>query len=414
MKILHRMTAAILAVFLGVLCTGCHKAERPQAQPVNIAFLLGVADNETKVNENIEELASLPERPGTTYAFISADGAPTCIGEPGTIVDLSQRGYTDTMMERVRAGIKADLMADLNTYVPSSPQIDLAGAIQMGVRQLRANAVEGRDNVLVLYTSGKSCAGLINLAETPVYRLDIQASVPGLAAEMGVDMSFVDRLVWYCCGDFAGEEQQPLSSAEQNKLREFYKELFVALGMEESNIQFRDDLPQTECYQFDETPVSCIEVADAAYDLAELSPNLLENGNALSNQAISISEEQVQYKPDSAEFLDPVSAAKTLQPLADFLTENGEIQILLYGTCAGDTNTDYALQLGRARAESVKSVLVADGIPEDRIITATVRTEDDPYYQSGLGTGEAASVNRKTVIADASSDFGRQILENAL
>ena len=65
----------------------------------------------------------------------------------------------------------------------------------MGVRQLRANAVEGRDNVLVLYTSGKSCAGLINLAETPVYRLDIQASVPGLAAEMGVDMSFVDRLV---------------------------------------------------------------------------------------------------------------------------------------------------------------------------------------------------------------------------
>lgn len=278
MKILHRMTAAILAVFLGVLCTGCHKAERPQAQPVNIAFLLGVADNETKVNENIEELASLPERPGTTYAFISADGAPTCIGEPGTIVDLSQRGYTDTMMERVRAGIKADLMTDLNTYVPSSPQIDLAGAIQMGVRQLRANAVEGRDNVLVLYTSGKSCAGLINLAETPVYRLDIQASVPGLAAEMGEDMSFVDRLVWYCCGDFAGEEQQPLSSAEQNKLREFYKELFVALGMKESNIQFRDDLPQTECYQFDETPVSCIEVADAAYDLAELSPNLLEMG----------------------------------------------------------------------------------------------------------------------------------------
>lgn len=414
MKILHRMTAAILAVFLGVLCASCHGQQQTQAQPVNIAFLVGIADNETKLSEDIEELDSLPARPGTTYAFISADGAPACIGEPGTIADFSRRGYTATMMERVRAGIKADLMEDLNTYVPTAPQIDLAGAIQMGARQLRANAAEGRENVLVLYCSGKSSTGLINLVETPVCRLDIQASVPGLADEMGVDLSFVDRLVWYCCGDFAGEEQEPLSGAEQNKLREFYKELFVALGMEESSILFRDDLPEAEYYQFEDTPVSCMEVAGAAYDLAELSPDLLDSADALSNRAVTISEEQIRYKPDSAEFLDPAAAAETLQPLANFLTENGEIQILLYGTCAGDTNTDYALQLGKARAESVKSILVAEGIPEDRIITATVRTEDDPYYQPGLGTGEEAGINRKTVIADASSDFGRQILANAL
>lgn len=414
-KLIKNITLAVFALGIILSPTGCGAPDDIQSSnPVNITFVVGIADDETKLNDGIDELATLPANPGTDYAFISVESESTTIGEAGTIPDLSDHGYTDVMMERVRAGIKADLTERLASYEPTSPEIDMAAATKLAVRTLNAHAVEGRQNVLVYYCSGKSTTGLINMIETPVYELDVEGSVSTVAQKMKADMSDID-VIWYCCGDF-GSAQPKLSANEKAQMKAFYKQLFNALGAK--SVTFKDDLPSAECYHFAATPVSCMAVegtASGLKDLVVLEPEVFEEADATVLEApIVIPEDQVRYKPDSAELLDPNTATEAIQPVANFLLEHPELNILLYSTCAGDTDSEYTLWLGKARSESVKAALVEAGIDENRITAVTVKIADDPYYQFGLGTGSEASVNRKTVMIDMSTEFAQQILSKAI
>lgn len=413
-KILKKIVVA-LGMFLCLTGTGCGGSEDIQlSNPMNVAFVVGIVDDETKFNEDIDEFNTLSANPGSDYAFISIEGEPTTIGEPGTIPDLSDRGYTDVMMERVRAGIEADLSNRLEYYEPVSPEINMAEAIELAVRTLNAHKVEGRENLLVLYCSGKSTSGLINMLETPMYELDIERSVASVTQKMNADMSNVD-IVWYCCADF-GSDQPKFSANEKAQMRSFYEQLFMALGAK--SVSFKDDLPSNENYHFDATPVSNIVVEgteSGLKDLTILKPGIFEDADeTVLEEPIVILEEQVRYKPDSAEFLDSDSASAAIQPVADFLLEHPDVTILLYGTCAGESDSEYTLLLGKARAESVKTVLVEAGVDEKRINAVTVKAENDPYYQFGLGTGSEASVNRKTVMVDMSSELAQEILSKAI
>lgn len=411
MKNLKNVIIAVLTLVMVLTCTGCN-AETGEA--VNIAFVVGIVDNETKINEGIEELSTLPAQPGSDYAFISIEGVPACIGKPGTITDLSNMGYTDAMMDRIRAGIKADLVDRLASYKPSSAQIDMARAIELSVHQLTAHAVEGRKNILVFYCSGKSSTGLINMVETPIYKLDLEASVHTIAEKMNLDMSNIDEVIWYCCGDFGGKDQPALSFGEKAKMKAFYKELFVALGIDEASITFKDNLPSNECYQFEDTPVSCMAVEGTVSGLRELvalEPEIFEDVNASPFESpIVIPESKVQYLPDSAKFLNPEAAAEAIQPVADFLLNYPDLRLVIYSTVAGDGDCEW---LSTARSEKVKSVLTEAGIDESRIIVVNLKIADDIYYQFGLGTGAAASVNRKTVIMDMSTELAQQVLAHA-
>lgn len=414
-KIIKNIILATLALAMVLSLAGCGDSTDIQgSDPVNIAFVVGIADDETNLNDGINELATLPSSPSTDYVFISVEGEPTTIGEAGTIPDLSDRGYTDVMMERVCASIKADLTGRLASYEPVSPEIDMAAATELAVRTLNAHAVEGRQNILVYYCSGKSTSGLINMLETPVYKLDVEASVARVSQEMEANMSGID-VVWYCCGDFGGGNQPKLSADEKAQLKAFYEQLFNALGAK--SVTFKDDLPSSECYHFASTPVSSIAVEGTVSQLKNLvvlEPEIFEAATTVLEAPIVIPEDQVCFKPNAAEFLDPAAAAEAIKPVSDFLAEHSELSILIYGTCAGDADSEYTLQLGKARAESVKSALVAGGIDESRITAVTVKVADDPYHQYGLGTGPEASVNRKCVMmVDTTSDLARQILASA-
>lgn len=400
----------VLAGLFGL--TGC-SGNPVDSEPVNAAFVLGIIDGESKIKTDmIDTLSTLPCSPGSSYAFISTEGQPVTIGDPGTIPDLTDRGYNSTMMERVEAGIRADLTERLESYEPTSLECDMAAATELAVRMLRANAVEGRENKLIFYCGGKSTSGIINMVETPVYKMDIESSVSTVAQQMNVDMSDIE-VIWYCCGDYVNSSQAKLSNDEKKKLQSFYQQLFETLGAKK--VTFMEDLPSNESYEFSSTPVSCMEVQYPTSGLQELDSEILKEADAsvLSNPVV-IPESQVRYKPDSAEFLDSAAAEAAIQPVADFLTEHPDVKILLYGTCAGDTDSEKTLQLGKDRANSIKQILVADGIDESRITAVTVKTADDPYHEFGLGTGSEASVNRKTVMVDMSSEFAKQILEKAI
>jgi hypothetical protein len=239
------------------------------------------------------------------------------------------------------------------------------------------------------------------MLETPIYALDVEASVKAVAEKMTADMSGID-VIFYCCGDTTNDSsQEAFSSEEKDILKEFYSQLFNALGA--ISVTFKEDLPSTESYHFADTPVSSIKVEETSSQLNELST---EDGFA---DPIVIPEEQIQYLPDSAEFLNTDTATQAIQPVVDLMQDNPDISILIYSTCAGDADNE---ELSNARSEKIKSLICAGGVSESRVTVIDVKVVDDPYYKFDLGTGEEAKVNRKTVVLDRSSALG-QILYNA-
>lgn len=416
-KIINTITIIALVTAMALNLVGCGSSNGES--PVNIAYIVGIADDETCFNEGIAELASLPSLPDSTYAFISLEGNPTSIST-GSIPDLSDRGYTDTMMQRVNAGIMADITSQLTDFSPTSSEIDIAASIELAVQSLNANAADGRQNMLVLYCSGKSTAGIINMNETPVYRLDIDSSASAVAEQMNVDMSGID-VIWYCCGSF-GVNQPKLSPNEKAQLKTFYQQLFNTLG---ASVTFKDNLPSSQCYHFPDTPVSSIEVEGTSSGLKELSAAESETSEEESEMVeelaspfetpIVIPEEKIHFKPDSADFLDQEAAKSAVQPIADLMALYPEQTILLYGTCASasDQSTETSLALGKIRGEAVASLLCELGVEKERITVITLDYDNDPYFEFGRGTGEEGAVNRKVVVLDADSELGQQILAHA-
>ena len=407
--------ALMLTLGTSISLSGCGHPERSErrsvnSEPVNISFIVGVADNETKFNVKITEYASLPTRPGSEYAFTSVEGVPKVIIKANSIPDLSDRGYTKVMMERAHAGILADLTKHLQAYEPSSPEINLAAATELAVRNLKAHATAGCRNLLVFYCSGKSTTGLINMTETPLYKLDIKNSVDSVLKQMNVDMSGID-VVWYCIGDF-GPAQADITQNEKRSLKDFYKMLFIALGA--NSVTFMDEPPINEYYHFPNAPVSSMAVEGTKSQLKELvslnPETLLANREDIFEDPIAIPEDLVRFVPDKADFLDIKAAEHAVMPIAEYMNRNGSASILLYGTCAGDKETDASLRLGKARAEAVKTLLVGFGVEAERVKAVGVAPKNDPYYQFGLGTGAEGGINRKVVLVDRNTDLAKHIL----
>ena len=411
MKKIKRIITLVLAVSICfcICFSGCTMETATPTSPINIVFVVGVADGEARLTD-IRELSTLPAQPGSDYAFISLEAKPACIGKTGTIADLSDRGYTSEMMERVRKSIRAELNARISDFTPSTGEIDLATATSYAVRILNAHAVPGRRNILVYYASGRSSCGLINLVNTPIYKLDIDASVPRIAEQMQVDMSSVDEVVWYACGDCGGESQPALSTDEQAKMQEFYGKLFKALGFK-NDISFQYDLPDSGFYYFPQTPVTSMDVRpvfSGLQELVEATPTVLEKNEVPG--PIVLDDSQVQFKPDSDVFLDSDQAESAIQPVADYLIRNKSLSVLLYATCAGDSDSETAMNLASDRASRVKQSLIGKGVDETRITVIPVSIYDDPYYKFGLGTGKEAAVNRKCIIMDIESSTAQVLL----
>lgn len=271
LTVLKGMAAGVLLLLMVVYFTGCSSREEAP-RPCNIAFVVGIADDESVFDAAIDEFAALPGLAGSTYTFVSPAGQGAVI-DRGTIPDLTHRGYTDTMLERIAQSVSAELAGTLSAYAPAQPGLDMAGATGLAVRSLSANAREGVENVLVYYCSGRSTAGVIDFTSVPVYAMDAAASAAAVARDMDVDMSGVDRVIWYGCGDFAGDQPR-LSGGEQAALRDFYGRLFSHLGAKV--VTFSDDLPLPESYDF---PVE-VPLLAVSGPVSGLARELLEGGNS--------------------------------------------------------------------------------------------------------------------------------------
>ena len=427
------ITMILIFVFLCCVCTGCGDGGVDPVsldQPYNVALVTAIANNNPVFDTGIDELARLPEISGSTYSCILADSTPHVICD-GTVPDFSDRGFTEDMLKRAQASIAADIVAQLDEAMPDSPEVDIAGAASLAVRTLHANAVDGRDNILIFYCSGISTSGLINMTEVPVYKLDVESSVETLSDLLDFNLSGI-QVVWYCCGDVAGYDQSVLSENEKKILKSFYETLFMKMGAE--TVKFMEDVPQDGCYSF-EQKVSVMETEGTVSGLKEMvvsfedvvSENAAENGSDESvaealdevftgGEILSFDETSIAFKPDSTELIAPEDAMDALSYVIDYMDSHPDFNLLICGTTTSAGEKDFSIHLSEKRADTIRNILINDaGIDADRIYTLGCGWSSCLYTNDRAEDGtlnENAPLNRSVKLVGYDSETAAKIISS--
>lgn len=415
---MNRIMSAGLSLVVAASCflTGCGGQEVAE-QPYNIAFVTVIANNNPVLDTEIEELAQLSEIAGTTYSCILADSTPSVICS-GTVPDFSGKGYSEDMIKRAKASVAADIIAQLDAAEPDSDEVDIAAATALAVRKLRSEEAEGQDNILVYYGSGVSTSGLIDMTAVPVCDLDIETSAADLAETMNLDLTGI-RIVFYCCGDVAGTEQNSLSENEKKILKEFYSAWLTNMGAED--VIFMDAVPPDGSYSFNcqvsvmETEGTQSVLTAKVIDFEEVKESEIEEVFE-EGTILSFGETSIAFLPDSTELANSESAMEALSYVISYMEVHPEFTLLICGTTTSAGNEESCIVFSEQRAKAVRNLLVEKaGIDEDRIVTLGCGYSSCLYVNDKDIDGslnENASQNRSVKLIDYNSEIASEIIRS--
>lgn len=291
----------------------------------------------------------------------------------------------------------------MQSIMADDPEVDYLESLRLAVRTL--SSLEGYDSkTIVLMGTGLSTTGVMNFSnnlisaepEMVINLLNEKSEIPDFT---GITV-YSQQL-----GDVAAPQQE-LTSAQRIKLEKIYGGIVETGG---GNFVYNEIIanPVDDTKQYPSvTPVQL--PSDAPISFEEV---VFEEEN-IFEEPVFLTEEKIGFVADKDVFLNPSESSETLRPVAEYLASHPSISIVLAGTTAGDSDSDFTMTLSKQRAEAVKDALIQLGVSADRIITLGLGSEKDPWHVYNAGyDGAAAAGNRKVVLLDASSERAASILE---
>lgn len=410
-----------ILVLSTLLFTGCSENDSEPVvaldQPYNVAFVLAKANNQPMLEvSQVKEFSNLSEVDGTTYSLVEADGTPSvCMS--GVIPDFTEQQYSAEMISRANQQVYNSILAKLSGIAPDSNQVDLAAAISTGVRSLRSTEEDGRENILIMYTSGISTSGIINMLDVPASDLDVDRSADEISQTLGLDMTNI-RVIFYALGNVSGD-QPALSENERRILKDFYTKLFENMGA--NDVNFIDCATAEGSYNYPET-VSVMTTEDVNSGLKPTTVGFEKDANGTSNidqvfdtgDVLSL---EIFFEGDSTEFIDISAASETLSYVADYMQMNPSFKLSILGTTAAAGNPDECKAFSEKRASKVKELLCSDfDISEDRIQVFGCGYSSSLYIPDTNADGslieQAAALNRTVKMADSNSTTTQDIINS--
>lgn len=387
----HIKIIALLSALLTLAATlaGCGgRAEQP---PSSLSIVIGNHACSRELNLNAPIIKSAVSDAVARYGFISVvqvDGAPELVSADLYAIDERYQ-HADPEKLKTDAAIKAaNLLSSISTVQANDPEVDTLEALRIALRSFAYAPEEGERRILVI-DSGLSTAGYLSFQngllsaspEAVVQELQNRGALPDFT---GVEV------LWQQLGDVA-EPQQALSPRQTQRLTDIWQAIVTAGG---GSFTLCGGMPNAGALGAGLPTVSPVPLtADAPIAFTA------ENTDFSAPQMLT--EEQVRFLGDSAEFADPDAAQGVIQPIAEYLKAHPVFHLLLIGTTAGDGDTEYARALSEQRAEAVRQALIALGANPAQI-TARGLGSQDPWHIPGAGTdGPLAAQNRKVVLLDA-------------
>lgn len=397
--------ALTLAMVTGL--TGCDSSNNEAtAEKAAVCYVLANTANSQGLNLNSPMVQDTIYNTIRNYGYISvvnADGVPDVVLASSFDIDDKYKSASAERLDMDARAKTTNLIAGMQSVIATDPEVDYLAALNLALRTL-SSLEEYDSKTIVVIGTGLSTTGVLN------FQNNLISAEPGtiveLLEEKGEIPCFNGIMVyWQQMGDVAAPQAQ-LSSAQRNKLQQIYGGIVEAGG---GTFVCNDIIanPVNEGTAYPAvTPVELPADIPISFNPETLNSEATENVLA---EPVVLTEEQITFIGDKAEYLYPEEAESVLKPIADFLLSN-DVTILLCGTTAGDGNSAYTMELSQVRADAVKQSLVDLGVDPSHIIAVGLGSTD-PWHVYGIPTSDkAASCNRKVVLLDASSQTALEIL----
>lgn len=406
-KVITLIMVCAMALVTVIGLTGCTSTNNEtSAEKAAVCYVLANTANSQGLNLNSPMVQDTVYDTVRNYGYISvvnADGVPDIVFASSFDIDDKYKSASPDKLDMDARSKTTNLITGMQSVIATGPEVDYLEALHLAVRSMAS--LEGYDSkAIVVIGTGLSTTGVLNFQNNLISAEP--AAVVELLKEKGEIPDFSGMTVyWQQMGDVAAP-QASLTAAHRNKLQQIYGGIVENGG---GTFVYNDIIanPVNE-----ETSYPAVTPVELPTDTPiSFEPEVFESATEddVLPEPIVLTEEQVTFIGDKAEYLYPEDAESVLKPIADFLLSN-DVTILLCGTTAGDGNSAFTMELSQARADAVKQSLVDLGVDPSHIIAVGLGSSD-PWHVYGIPTSDqAASCNRKVVLLDASSQTSLDIL----
>lgn len=411
-KIITMFLACICIIALVSSLTGCTstaKQNTPEAKAA-VCFVVGGHANSQGLNMNSPLVQDTVYNTIRNYGFIgvvNADGKPEVVHAASYDIDAKYKSASKDKLDMDARAKATNIVVSMQNVVANDPEVDYLEALRLAVRTL--SSLEGYDTkqIIVLGT-GLSTTGVLD------FNNNLISAEPDVIVELLKEKSEIPNfagmsIYWQQLADVAAPQKE-LTAAQRIKLQAIYGGIVEAGGGAFIYNEIIANPVATSAQLPSVTPVDLPDDTPIDFDPASLEDSTTDE-NAFEEPVI-LTENQIAFVGDKSTYLYPELAEETLKPIADYLNAHSEVSILLAGTTAGDSDSDYTMSLSLERAIAVKNTLVSFGVNADRILAVGLGSTKDPWHIWGAGyDGAAASSNRRVVLMDASSLTAVSILD---
>ncbi len=389
------VSAAIVICLTGCIC----EEDVPTPEKKAVCFVLANTANSQGLNLNSPIVQDTIYDTIRNYGYISlinADGVPDVVLASSFDIEEKFKNAAKEKLDMDARFKATNLITAMYSVIAVDPEVDYMAALRLAIRSL--SSLEGYDSKsIIVIGTGVSTSGTLN------FQNNLISAEPTMIVEMLKEKSEIPdfsniTLYWQQMGDVAAP-QMALTSAQRNKLQKIYGGIVEAGG---GTFVYNDIVANPvneETIYPTVTPVMLPTDIPISFEIEEI--NLTE--------PVALSEEQVAFIADKAEYLYPDEVLETLAPMADYLVEN-QVKILLCGTTAGDENNDFSLALSKERATKVKKSFTELGVNSEQILVVGMGSSDPWHIYKAGYEGVAASSNRKVVILNAASTMAQEII----
>ncbi|WHT17566.1 hypothetical protein N8J89_31215 [Crossiella sp. CA-258035] len=338
------LVIAVKAVVVAVVLAACTEGDTcacTAADRGSVAYVLGTHANRPAV-ASPDLLDDAVDRQAT-LAVVRADGKPEVV----ITADLVSRAPGPDARNKEVRDRKADLRAKLSSVRPTTAELDLLAAIELGARSL-----ERKPKTMVVESSGLSTAGALSFGK-PGMLMAAPKEVAD-ALERGGHLPILGgiRVTLRGLGDVM-PPQQVLSTPERSNLIAIWKEVLTRAG---ADVQPPDQRPMNGPAWTEVPPVATVPVTPASVDLGRL-----EDRETRPLPAAAF------FVADSADLLDRADAVEVLRLFAEHVRRSGG-RLDLVGTTARVGDRSGQVSLSTDRANALRTLLVDElGVPGDRV-----------------------------------------------